>query len=121
MKASDIARIPLAVRPSGVTKGYHHLSIGERSDADKNALNPYFIRNVVHESGERLPLRCRRSTGHPLFDPTCYAVAELRGSGRASATIEQALRAVMALHLVLDRLGVDLNVNRPGNRGSCLV
>ncbi|SKD04707.1 Phage integrase family protein [Burkholderia sp. CF099] len=77
---------------------------------EKDPLNPYFIRNVVRESGERLSLLCRRSTGQPLFDPTCYAVAELRGAGHASATIEQALRAVMALYLIFDRMGVDLDV-----------
>ena len=60
-------------------------------------------------SGERLPFLCARDTGVPLFEPTLYALTELRATNKASATIEQALRAVMVLHLALDQLGVDLD------------
>ena len=63
---------------------------------------------VVLESGERLPMLCERSSGLPLFEATLYALTELRARNRASATIQQALRAVMVLCLVLDRLGIDL-------------
>lgn len=62
----------------------------------------------MFRSGERLPFLCVRDTGVPLFEPTLYALTELRATNKASATIEQALRAVMVLHLALDQLGVDL-------------
>jgi integrase len=70
---------------------------------------PYLIKMVVLESGERLPMLCQRSSGLPLFEATLYALTELRARNRASATILQALRAVMVLCLVLDRLGIDLD------------
>jgi integrase len=70
---------------------------------------PYVVRLVVLESGERLPMLCRRSTGLPLFEVTLYTLTQLRARNRASATIQQALRAVMVLFLVLDRLGVNLD------------
>ena len=74
-------------------------------------LNPYVINVVLRESGERLPLLCRRHSREPLYYPSCYAVAEVRGKGHASATIEQALRSVMVFYLVLDRLKINL-INR---------
>lgn len=70
---------------------------------------PYVVRLVVLESGERLPMLCHRLSGLPLFEATLYALTQLRARNRASATIQQALRAVMVLCLVLDRLGVDLD------------
>lgn len=70
----------------------------------------YAVRTVILESGERLPLLIDCDTGSPLFEPTLYALTELRGRGRASATIEQALRAVMVLHRFLDTRGVALDV-----------
>jgi integrase len=69
----------------------------------------YIVRLVVLESGERLPVLCRRSTGLPLFDVTLYTLTQLRARNRASATIQQAVRAVMVLCLVLDRLCIDLD------------
>ncbi len=66
------------------------------------------VRTVRLQSGERLPLLCSRSSGLPLFDPTLYSLTELRARNRSSATIQQALRGIMVLYLVLDRLGVDL-------------
>ena len=75
----------------------------------RKQINPYLVRLVVLTSGERLPLLCRRLTGLPLFEATVYAITELRAQNRASSTIQQALRAVMVLCLVLDRLEIDLN------------
>lgn len=63
---------------------------------------------MLLESGERLPLLCRRDTGLPLFEPTLYVLTELRATGKASATIAQALRSVMMLCVALDAFGVDL-------------
>ena len=75
----------------------------------RKQINPYAVRLVVLASGERLPVLCARSTGLPLFEPTLYALTELRARNRSTSTIHQALRGVMVLHLVLDRLGVDLD------------
>lgn len=71
--------------------------------------NPFVIRMVVLGSGERLPMLCARETGVPLFEPTVWALSELRARNRASATIQQALRAVLVLNLALGRLRVDLD------------
>ena len=65
---------------------------------------------VVLASGERLPMLCARESGVPLFEPTVWALSELRARNRASATIQQALRAVLVLNLALVRLRVDLDV-----------
>jgi hypothetical protein len=51
---------------------------------------------------------CARASGLPLFEPTLYVLTELRATNKASATIAQALRAVMLLCETLDSLGVDL-------------
>lgn len=72
------------------------------------ALNPYIVTIVVLQSGERLPMLRSRASGIPLFEPMLYALTELRARSRAAATIQQALRAVMTLYLVLDQLKVDL-------------
>lgn len=52
---------------------------------------------------------CSKATGLPLFEPTLYALTELRARNRASATLQQALRSIMVLYLALERLGVDLD------------
>ncbi len=75
----------------------------------RKQINPYLVRLVVLTSGERLPMLCRRSTGLPLFEATLYSLTELRAQNRSSSTIQQALRAVMVLCLVLDRLNIDLD------------
>ena len=79
---------------------------------------PYLVRTVVLQSGERLPMLCARASGLPLFEPTLYALTELRAANRSSSTIQQALRGVMVLYLVLDRLGV--NLDRRLNEGRLL-
>jgi integrase len=68
----------------------------------------YTVRTIVLESGERLPLLLNCDTGSPLFEPTVYSLTELRARNRASATIEQALRAVAVLLTFLDSRGIDL-------------
>jgi integrase len=45
----------------------------------------------------------------PLHEPTLYALTELRAMNRSTSTIQQALRSVMVLYLVLGRLDVDLD------------
>jgi integrase len=74
------------------------------------SISPYVVRTVILSSGERLPYLCSRQSGLPLFEPTLYALTELRARSRATATIQQALRAVMLLFMAMDRLGVDIDV-----------
>lgn len=51
----------------------------------------------------------RRETGEPLYYPTLFTLTELRARGRASATIQQALRSLIFLHLFMDCHDVDLD------------
>jgi hypothetical protein len=71
--------------------------------------NPYCVRIVTFASGERVPVLIAGSKGEPLFQPTLYSTTHLRARGRATETISQALRSIMVLQLILDRLGVDLD------------
>lgn len=68
----------------------------------------YVLRTVVLESGERLPMLINRADGLPLYEPNLYALTVLRARNRASATLEQALRAITVLYQVLNILEVDL-------------
>lgn len=44
-----------------------------------------------------------------MFDPTVFALTEVRGRNLASNTIGNVLRGVMAFHLFLDARGIDLD------------
>lgn len=69
----------------------------------------FAIRTILCSNGERLPVLIDRATGIPVFEAVIYAVSELRGKNLASNTILQALRSVMILYIVLERLGIDMN------------
>lgn len=69
----------------------------------------YAVRNIVFESGERFPLLVDRRTGVPLFDPTVFALTEFRACNRASATIEQVLRALVVFQLFCEKHQIDLS------------
>ncbi|MDP2449561.1 hypothetical protein [Polaromonas sp.] len=56
-----------------------------------------------------MPVLIRRADGQPLYFPSLYTVTQLRATHRAPATIEQALRSVMLLHIVLEKDGVNLD------------
>ena len=68
----------------------------------------YAITTVVFKNGERFPILIERSRGLPLFDPTVFALSEVRGRNRAHNTIEQVLRAVAVFHLYCDSFGIDV-------------
>lgn len=59
--------------------------------------NPFRVRTVIFESGERFPVLIDRESGLPLFDPTVYCVSGLRARNKATNTIDQALRSIMVL------------------------
>lgn len=71
--------------------------------------NPYRVRWIVLESGERLPLLQERATGEPVYHPALYALTQIRAQNLASATIDQALRAIMVLCLFLKARQIDLD------------
>lgn len=59
-------------------------------------------------SGERLPVLLDRQ-GQPMFDPTVFALTEVRGKNLAANTIGNVLRVVMAFQLFLDARGIDMD------------
>lgn len=68
----------------------------------------YRVKTVVLSSGERLPILLDQQ-GQPMFDPTVFALTEVRGKNLAANTIGNVLRAVMAFQLFLDARGIDLD------------
>jgi hypothetical protein len=85
--------------------------------AMRKQANPFEVKTARLPSGERLPRLRSRATGIPLFQPTVWSLTELRGRNQSSSTIQQALRAVMVLNLVLERLGIDLDARIDQTRG----
>jgi integrase len=69
----------------------------------------YLVRQIVLQSGERLPILCNAINGQPLETPLLYALTDLRARGRSSATIRHAMESVMLLLLVLDGAGIDFD------------
>ena len=68
----------------------------------------YAVQTIRLVSGERLPVLLDQAVGEPLFEPTVYAISELRSANQASNSIEAALRAVMVLHVFLELRHIDL-------------
>src|SRR5579859_5985235 len=66
------------------------------------------VETLVLESGERLPLLVSRDTGVPLYDSTAFVLQTARARGRASSTIDQALRSLARLLRFLPKHGIDL-------------
>lgn len=71
-------------------------------------MRPFYVKTVRCASGERLPTLIDGATGVPDFEATLWVVSSLRGSNFASATIEQALRSLIVLYLVLRSRNVNL-------------
>ncbi|WP_295968044.1 tyrosine-type recombinase/integrase [uncultured Xanthomonas sp.] len=69
----------------------------------------YRVKTVRFESGERLPMLLYKESGSPLWHPTLFLVTELRATGLATSTLEQAARAVMIAHQVFSYLGIDIH------------
>lgn len=72
------------------------------------ARNPYSVKTVVLSSGERFPVLVALATGEPLFEPTVYALNELRATNKASNTIDQVLRSILLLQLFLNASKIDI-------------
>lgn len=73
-------------------------------------ISAYIVRTVRLSSGERLPMLSRRDTGLPHHSATLWSLTELRATNLASATVQQGLRAVMVLYIVLDEMCIDLPI-----------
>ena len=67
----------------------------------------YQVKTVVAATGERLPILLG-SDGLPLFEPTLFALTEIRAKNRAANTIGNSLRGILIFYLFLDLNGIDL-------------
>lgn len=68
----------------------------------------YRVKTVVLSSGERLPVLIDRE-GQPLFDPTVFALTEVRAKNAATNTVSAVLRALMVFQLCLGARDIDLD------------
>jgi hypothetical protein len=75
----------------------------------------YRPQNLKLQSGEQFPVLLDSATGVPLWNPTLFILTELRARNRAAATLQQATRALMVVHHVLDFLRVDLQQSEKKN------
>ena len=69
----------------------------------------YRVKTIVLTSGERLPILLDRD-GQPMFEPTVFALTEVRGRNLAANTVGTVLRSVMILQIFLNARGIDLDV-----------
>lgn len=69
---------------------------------------PFYIKTVLCADGERLPTLLNGASGAPDFDATLWVVTSLRSKNFASATIEQALRSLVVLYLILRNHKINL-------------
>ena len=67
----------------------------------------YRVKTVVSGNGERLPMLIG-SDGAPLFEPTLFALCEIRARNRAANTIANSLRGILVFYLFLELNGIDL-------------
>lgn len=67
----------------------------------------YQVKTLVAANGERLPILVG-SDGLPLFEPTLFALTEIRAKNRAANTIGNSLRAILVFYLFLDLHGIKL-------------
>jgi len=67
----------------------------------------YQVKTVVAANGERLPILLG-SDGLPLFEPTLFALTEIRAKNRAANTIGNSLRAILVFYLFLDQSHINL-------------
>lgn len=67
----------------------------------------YQVKTVVAANGERLPILLGLD-GLPLFEPTLFALTEIRAKNRAANTIGNSLRGVLIFYLFLDLNSIDL-------------
>lgn len=68
----------------------------------------YKVKLLKLSSGERFPLLIDRE-GQPLFEPTVYALTELRARNQATNTISSNLRSIQVFYLFLNLRGIDLS------------
>lgn len=67
----------------------------------------YQVKIVMAANGERLPMLTGMD-GLPLFEPTIFAITQIRARNRAANTIGNSLRAILVFYLFLDLHSIDL-------------
>ena len=72
-------------------------------------ISDFTVKTVLCANGERLPTLLHSNNGMPDFDATLWVVTSLRSQNVASATIEQALRSIKILYLVLQSKKIALS------------
>jgi integrase len=65
-------------------------------------MQPYRVRRILYESGERLPILIDTRTGLPVVSVLSYILSNLRGNGQAVNTIEQFCRVMALFHYWLE-------------------
>lgn len=70
---------------------------------------PYTVRWLLFDDGERFPILVSSANGQPLFHPTVYTIALLRGRGVASNTLLADSRAILHLYVwaALEKLDLE--------------
>ena len=66
------------------------------------------VKTIKLDSSERLPVLLDEN-GIPLFEPTVFALSEVRGRNLSASTIESVLRSVMVFHRFLDLRRIDFD------------
>lgn len=70
-------------------------------------MQPYCVRQIVFESGERLPVLVDARTGLPVFSVLSYILSNLRAAGQAVNSIEQFCRVMALLHFWLEHANIN--------------
>lgn len=72
-------------------------------------MNPYRIKLVRFDGGERFPVLCLQQDGMPVHSANLWVLTELRTANLSTSTLQQALRSLMVLFIVFDELKIDLS------------
>ncbi len=82
--------------------------VGDTIKRCKQMNGGYRVKLLKLMSGERFPLLLD-GRGRPLFEPTVYALTELRSRNQATNTISSNLRSIQVFYLFLGLRGIDLS------------
>ncbi len=82
--------------------------VSETQKGKQEVQNPFAVRTLLFQSGERFPILTNSETGEPDFDTAIYVLTHLRATAKASNTIELHLRSIIVLKLFLQARGIDL-------------
>ena len=83
--------------------------VSETQKGKQEVQNPFAVRTLLFQSGERFPILMNSETGEPDFDTAVYVLTHLRGTAKASNTIELHLRSIIVLKLYLQARTIDFS------------